>query len=80
MGQELIGRHMSMDDDGGRMYDVDDAHFLHLMREDWYAWMYGASLWKARSAEDPKLAKLHALCELLDHFITLCCRYQHTLL
>jgi hypothetical protein len=61
---------MSIDyDDGGTMYDVD-AHFVHLMREDGrYAWRYGALLWKARSAEDPELAKLHALWALLGRFI-----------
>jgi hypothetical protein len=72
MGQEVImGRHMSIDyDDGGGMYDVD-AHFVHLMREDWYAWRYGAHLWKAGSAEDPELAKLHALWALLERFMYL---------
>jgi hypothetical protein len=71
-GQEVImGRHMSIDyDDGGRIYDVD-AHFVHLMRDDWYTWRYGAYLWKDGSAEDPELAKPHALWALLELFMYL---------
>jgi hypothetical protein len=67
IGQQLrIGAHMAMNG----VYD-GDAHFLQVMRDDWYSWTYGARLWKAQSAEDPELAKLHALCERLGRFIYL---------
>jgi hypothetical protein len=69
LGQEPIRSHMSIPD-GNFVYDVD-AHFHHLTRHDWFTWTYGARLWKARSADDPELAKLHALCVLLDRFIYL---------
>jgi hypothetical protein len=65
--QEPIGSHMSVPD-GNMVYDVD-AHFHHLTRDDWFTWTYGARLWKARSADDPELAKLHALCVRLDSLI-----------
>ena len=67
-GQDSVGTHMSMDD-GNSVYDNVDAHFHHLIRDDWWVWTYGARLWKCQSADDPELAKLKALFVLLDRFI-----------
>jgi hypothetical protein len=67
IGQEPMGPHMSMDD-GNFVYDVD-AHFHHLTRDDWFQWTFGARLNKAKSADDPELAKLHTLFVLLDRAI-----------
>jgi hypothetical protein len=57
--QEDVGPHISCDDGNG-VFDVD-SHFHHLVRDDWYVWMYGAKLWKAKSVTDPEAVKLQAL-------------------
>jgi hypothetical protein len=48
-----------------RVYDVD-SHFHHIGRSDWFLWTYGARLWKAKTADDPELAKLRALFKMLS--------------
>jgi hypothetical protein len=57
--QKQMGPHESCDD-GNSVYDVD-AHFHHIARDDWFAWMYGAKLWKAARVSDPELQKLSSL-------------------
>ena len=60
-GMEPVGPHMACNDgQGNRVYDVD-AHFHHIARHDWFAWTYGAKLWKAQSADDAELQKLQRL-------------------
>jgi len=56
-------QHMS--GDGNFQYDVD-THIHHIVSADWFAWTYGARLWKANSADDPELIKLHSLFERLQ--------------
>jgi hypothetical protein len=51
-----------------RVHDVN-THFHHLIRGDWFMWTYGALLWKAKTADDPELAKLHALFQMLEGVI-----------
>jgi hypothetical protein len=63
-GMESLEPHMSDDCQNG-VYDVD-AHFHHLTRDDWFTWMYGAKLWKAKSADDPELQKLRRLFEAME--------------
>jgi len=64
VGAEPITQHMSCEC-GNWVYNVD-AHFHHLARGDWVAWVYGAKLWKAQSANDPELLKLKRLFEILE--------------
>ena len=61
---EQVVQHMSCER-GDWLYDVD-AHFHNLARDDWVAWVYGAKLWKAQSADDPELLKLKRLFEALE--------------
>ena len=66
LGQDPVGPHMSCND-GDSVYDVD-AHFHHITRDDWFIWMYGSKLWKAKTVNDPELMKLQALFRSLsDH-------------
>ena len=51
-----------------RVHDVD-SHYHHLIGGDWFMWTYGARLWKAQTADDPELAKLHALFKMLEGVI-----------
>ena len=62
--EESVTQHMSCDC-GNWVYNVD-AHFHNLARDDWVAWVYGAKLWKAQSANDPELLKLKRLFEVLE--------------
>ena len=62
--QEPVGQHMSMDD-LNLLYDID-THFHHLTRDDWFAWTYGAKLWKAKYVHDKELQKLSALFQSLS--------------
>jgi len=44
----------------------DDSHFAHFSsRDDWKWFTYGSKLWNATSVEDPELAKLKSLFEIL---------------
>ncbi len=52
------------DPDGNIVYD-NDTHFLHVGRDDWANFTYGAKLWGASSCQDPELQKLVRLFELL---------------
>ena len=54
-----------MGENGSFVYDVD-AHFHNLTRDDWFLWMFGACLTKAKSVDDPELAKLHTLFVLFS--------------
>jgi hypothetical protein len=53
-------------DAGGDLYEVD-SHFHCILRGNCVHWTYGARLWKAASADDPELLRLHALFETLDN-------------
>jgi len=58
-GMEPAGEHMSCP--GGNQVFAVDAHFHHLTSDNWFAWMYGAKLWTAQSADDAELQKLQHL-------------------
>lgn len=64
IGMEPVGTHMSCDC-GNLVFDAD-AHFHHITEADWWMWMYGAKLWKARSVNDPELGKLMMLFKALE--------------
>jgi hypothetical protein len=49
---------------GNMVYD-NDTHFVHLARDDWVIFTYGAKLWRASSCQDPELQKLVGLFESL---------------
>ena len=46
------------------VYDID-AHFVQARVSTWLSCPYGAKIWKATSADDPELAKLARLFEML---------------
>ncbi len=56
--------HEDVQPDGNHVYD-NDAHFVHVARDDWFIFTYGAKLWRATTRHDPELQKLERLFERL---------------
>ncbi len=56
---------LKQEDSGNFVYDVD-THFVHLTRDDWFLFSYGAKLWRATASDDPELQKLVRLSERLQ--------------
>ena len=52
------------EDTGNLVYD-NDTHLVHVGRDDWVMFTYGAKLWQATAHDDPELQKLARLFELL---------------
>ena len=46
--------------DGNSVWD-NDTHFVHVGRDDWVSFTYGAKLWRATTHDDAELQKLARL-------------------